>query len=67
MPIWKEPDCWKPVGHTCPAIDKVKTLVRKHVVDEDARRELLALMEELRVENAQLRFNEKHWRDRAIW
>jgi hypothetical protein len=64
---WKEPDCWKPVGHTCPSIDKVKTLVRKHVVDEDARREMLALMEELRQENAQLRYNESHWRKCAVW
>ena len=45
----------------------MKTLVRKHVTDEDARREMLALMEELRQENAQLRYNERHWRERAIW
>lgn len=64
---WKEPDCWKPVGHTCPAIDKMKSLVRKHVLDEDARREMLALMEEMRQENAQLRFNENHWRKCAVW
>jgi hypothetical protein len=41
--------------------------VRKHVLDEDARREMLALMEEMRQENAQLRFNENHWRKCAVW
>lgn len=64
---WKEPDCWKPVGHTCPAIDKMKTLARKHVMDDAARKALLDLLEELRQENAQLRYNENHWRKCAVW
>lgn len=64
---WREPDSWGPVGCTCPAIGKMKFLVRKHVTNEDARREMPALMEELRVLHAQLRFNERYWRERAIW
>lgn len=64
---WKEPDCWRPVRQTCPAIENMKALVQKHVGNEDAREEMLALMEELRQENAQLRFNEKHWRNCAVW
>lgn len=48
---------YKPVPHTCPAIDRVKKLIRKHMADPEAKADALSLMEELREQNSQLRDN----------
>jgi len=41
-------------AHTCPDIDRVKTIIRRHVLGED-RKIALDLMEELRAANLRLR------------
>lgn len=57
----------EPAEPICLPLERIEALVREHVAHEEARREILALLEEVRAENAQLRCNEKQWRERAIW
>jgi len=42
-------------GHTCPAIDKLKRIIRKHVSDTEARNAAFELCESLREDNSRLR------------
>lgn len=53
------------VGHTCPAIDKVARIVRRHVIASEDRRAALALLEELRSENLRLRDRATRSEERA--
>lgn len=52
-----------PVGHTCPSIDKVKSLIRRNFPDVSSldREEAFRLLEELRSANEQLRKNASFW------
>lgn len=50
---------YKHVGHTCPDIDRIKRMIRKYV-PEPEKTKGLAIMEELREDNVQLRANALH-------
>ena len=46
-----------PVAHTCPTLDRLRALVRRHMGNAVARDEALALIETIRGQNEQLRAN----------
>ena len=51
------------VGHTCPTIDQLKSLVRRNFPNASSldREEAFRLLEELREANDQLRKNAAYW------
>lgn len=49
------------VAHTCPHIDRVLRLVRRHVADPGDRAEAIGELEQLRAMNTQLRANAAAW------
>lgn len=57
-----EPDI-VPIAHTCPAIDRLQRMIRSNKPLD--RKAALALLEELRRDNAQLRANAAAWEMRA--
>ncbi|MAH47910.1 hypothetical protein CMI37_18965 [Candidatus Pacearchaeota archaeon] len=54
-----------PVAHTCPDIDKLARLLRRHICPAEDRKEALALLEELREANSHLRDNAAYWQQEA--
>ena len=51
------------VPHTCPDIDKVKKIIRKHCPPgSDDRKLAFEILETLRSQNEQLRFNAAYWK-----
>jgi len=57
---WTEPDSVRPVGATCPDLDRIASHLRR-LRDPEARRDALDLIERVREANAQLRYNAGHW------
>jgi hypothetical protein len=53
------------VGHTCPTIDRVALVIRRHAPPDDASR-AVSMLEDLRRDNARLRQRAAYYRRLAI-